>query len=253
LHPNQGFVVTLHGRHADVKCNSHFFHAYRVDRSDDHATFHFHQKFDLSRRPHTRLHLGEVLVFTENKCGSLCVFLENDTRSIMTIINPDTNVINVDPNTLLKIVIFDSAFQGKWDHTIISGQSGIKYNFRDYTKYSSNIWNWADLFECRTTFEHHYNFYCPNASHLDKGTHQAGKIVFDTNELDGVFKVLNLNIRIKNKEPKTYTIISPTPVNGHAQRVRKYVPQMKDAILRQNITFKKKECSDLHSNKVLYF
>jgi len=259
LLPTQGFIIVLHGN-AEIECNSHFFHNHQTDRSEHSTTFHFNQKFDLTDLANgSRVYLGDISILTENKFGSLCVFLESSTvpSFYITVINPNMNIIKIDPSILIKIVIFDNRFSGDWDLTIISGDSGITYQQHDYRKYNADVWRWTTLLNDQSGYEHHYSFKCNTAGlHLDRGTHAAGKIIFDTEEFDGIFKVLNLNVKVKDQNKQksaiSNSLMFPKGVN-HNGKIRRYTPQPRDSIYRQEIIFKKKNCSDLHSNRVLYF
>jgi hypothetical protein len=269
LLPTQGFVLVLHGKNCEVEYNSHFFVLYRTDRSDTSATFYFVQKFDLSDyQQHGRVHLGEVSALTDSKFGTLYVFLDCNVRDYkhMMIVNPYMNVVKVDPSTLLEIIIFDSRIVGKWDCTIITGEAGLDYHECDYKICVSDVWKWTDLLEDTSIYEHHYLFRCNVAHQLARGVHSAGKIIFDTEEKDGVYRVVNLNVRVRDGQKQKLLShgsfpVPTTPIShlvfpqgvSHNGKIRKYVPQSRDSLYRQNITFKAKKDSELHSGKVLFF
>jgi len=111
-------------------------------------------------------------------------------------------------------------------------------------------------------FEHHYWFRfdhrsLANISQMKPGIYPAGKIVFDSN--NEIFKVLNINLKIKEKHlAHNLSLACDSLVFPHQQvgvmgngKIRKYVPR--DSFYCKKIFFKKKADSELHSPKTRYF
>jgi hypothetical protein len=288
LLPNQGFSICLTGDKTQVEHNSPFFELSDTIYKNDTTTFNFVQKHDLTTWSRiSRVFLGEVVTLAAT-AGSVCVFLESsnqDKSNFVTVINPHVNFIKVDATTVLELVIYDTNFFGTWECTVISGDHGIKYEQLEYRQLdprpgrslcydpsdSYSLYPRSNLFGDVPLREHHYWFRVDYASmvsaaYLPGGLYSAGKIIFDSG--CNVFKVLNpqINIREKNKTKLfglgkqrpaagSMTILLPQPQQecGLANRIRKYIPQTRDSIFKQDIVLKKKECHDLDSHRVVYF
>jgi hypothetical protein len=204
------------------------------------------------------------------------VFLETTNKiksKLLTVVNPDVSYLKIEPQTLLEVVVFDEKYNVEnWDCTVISGETGLKCEQFDYQRFDpfQHKWSWQELNQfCFAypraglfihkeipLFEHHYWFRFDRASivnmpNLSPGAYSAGKIIVDTE--DSKYHVLNLNVRIKgsnrNKLLEGYRSTKHALIFPPSQR--RNVP--KDSIYKQNISFKKKDDSELHSHKVVYF
>ena len=279
LLPNQDFVLVLDDPNPEVEYNSKFFELSKTEFRKDSTVFSFTQKYNLDSWSRiSRTYLGEVSVLTNSYFGSLCVFLEtfNVQKSrLMTVINPFSNYVKVDPQSLLEVVVFDEKSQKEnWGCTIISGDSGLKYEMFEYKKFdpfqTEIKWEEMNSFcfsypramqicqprsaggEMVPFYEHHFWFRIDRSSissipHMSPGIYPAGKIILDSE--DDIYRFLNLNVRVKNKSKLKLldfrgTVFTPPTIR------RRHMP--KDSIFKQNIYLRKKSDTDLHSHRVIY-
>jgi len=277
LLPTQNFSLYLSGDRTEVEFDSPFFELLDSTSRHDVTIYNFAQKYDLSYWSRvSKVFLGEVVTLSQTHMGSLCVFLSaaDESRSnYTTVVNPEINFVKLEATTILEVVVYDKDYLGRWDCAIISGEQGLKYEQLEYRQIDPRPGQHrivcndpyvtlprADLFDEQPPMrEHHYWFRLDTASmmsavYLPTGTYATGKIVFDFGDK---FKVLNtaINIRANKKKifEKTGSMTIVMPEQNMQNRIRKYIPQMRDSLYRAEICFKKKECDELHSERVVYF